>query len=235
MNAPLQAISPSPDATAGAVGETQLPSFPRVRASGILVEGGLVLIECQRYDATHWHWSFPGGKLERGETLADCLRREFLEETGVPIEVGDLLYVCDRFRSRGAQMLDVSFAVSRLGGGVQPPTREDRRASGVGETGDARTTDGIVDVRMVPASQLKSYGFSHRVVDLIERGFPERGSYQGEFHSFYDDETESDDDAGAVGGDGGAGNSDAVGSNSSAEDGGEAGSDGDAGSGFCGG
>jgi 8-oxo-dGTP diphosphatase len=40
-------------------------------------------------------WEFPGGSVEFGETLANALVREMLEEYGITIEVGDLLDVFD--------------------------------------------------------------------------------------------------------------------------------------------
>ncbi len=38
-------------------------------------------------------WEFPGGKVEPGESLEDCLRREIREELGVRIRVGERLTV----------------------------------------------------------------------------------------------------------------------------------------------
>jgi len=38
-------------------------------------------------------WDLPGGKLESGETLSDCLAREFNEELGIQVSWGSVLDV----------------------------------------------------------------------------------------------------------------------------------------------
>lgn len=68
-----------------------------IRVYGILInERNEVLIsdECR---GGIFFTKFPGGGLEWGEGLKDCLTREFQEELGIDVEIGDLFYCTDFF------------------------------------------------------------------------------------------------------------------------------------------
>lgn len=59
----------------------------------ILREGKALILRRSLYDHTFaGTWEFPGGKLEFGEKLENCLHREVREETGLEVEVERLLY-----------------------------------------------------------------------------------------------------------------------------------------------
>ncbi|MEC8975082.1 MAG: NUDIX hydrolase [Actinomycetota bacterium] len=49
--------------------------------------GEVLLVHRPRYD----DWSFPKGKLDRGESLEECALREVFEETGFVCELGDFI------------------------------------------------------------------------------------------------------------------------------------------------
>lgn len=60
-------------------------------AAGIIVCKGKVLIaQRRRGKDLEFFWELPGGKLEPGETLQECLQRELLEEMDLTVNVGPL-------------------------------------------------------------------------------------------------------------------------------------------------
>jgi mutator protein MutT len=64
-----------------------------VVAAIIRGEDGRLLITKRHHDAhLGGLWEFPGGKVEDGESLADALKREVLEELGVAVRVGGLYF-----------------------------------------------------------------------------------------------------------------------------------------------
>jgi mutator protein MutT len=55
-------------------------------------ESGQILIDKRKLGgAMGGLWEFPGGKIEAGETVADCIVREIREELEIEIVVGDRL------------------------------------------------------------------------------------------------------------------------------------------------
>jgi len=65
-----------------------------LRAAGVLMRGGKVLLQCER-DRTEF--AVPGGHVKAGETSAESLKREFLEETGCAVDVKQLLWTEECF------------------------------------------------------------------------------------------------------------------------------------------
>ena len=55
-----------------------------------MIHDGALLMVQRAHEPGKGLWSLPGGRVERGEYLADALRREVLEETGLVVEAGEL-------------------------------------------------------------------------------------------------------------------------------------------------
>ncbi|WP_026960208.1 NUDIX domain-containing protein [Aliagarivorans taiwanensis] len=65
----------------------------RIRAAGILLQQQHILL-LKVKDHSGEYWLPPGGGFEEGDASTKaCLRREFLEEAGLDVEVGELLAV----------------------------------------------------------------------------------------------------------------------------------------------
>ncbi|WP_332912478.1 NUDIX domain-containing protein [Algoriphagus boritolerans] len=65
----------------------------RTRVNGILIEDNKLLMVKHQMGNGRILWSVPGGGMNYGSTAKDNLKREYLEETSLEIEVGKYLFV----------------------------------------------------------------------------------------------------------------------------------------------
>ena len=68
---------------------------PQIAVGAIVVKDGRLLMVQRAHDPGAGLWSLPGGRVEHGEYLADALRREVAEETGLEIDVQDLVGILE--------------------------------------------------------------------------------------------------------------------------------------------
>jgi 8-oxo-dGTP diphosphatase len=88
----------------------------RVRVGGILIENEQVLlIKHEAIGKAEYLWAPPGGGIDFGQDAPSALKREFLEETGLEIAVGDLLLV-NEFIDNPLHAVELFFEVHRVGG-----------------------------------------------------------------------------------------------------------------------
>jgi ADP-ribose pyrophosphatase YjhB (NUDIX family) len=69
-----------------------------IRVYGILINEQKQILVTDELIRGKQYTKFPGGGLEYGEGTRDCLRREFLEEMYLKVEVGEHLYTTDFFQ-----------------------------------------------------------------------------------------------------------------------------------------
>ena len=72
----------------------------RVRVCGILKnEDKILLLNHIGINSENIFWNFPGGGIENKESIEECLKREFIEETGIEISIGQLFEIREFIKS----------------------------------------------------------------------------------------------------------------------------------------
>ena len=89
----------------------------RVRACGLCSKGSRLLLVNHAGLYKHDFWAPPGGGIEFGQSIASTLVREFGEETGLRIKVGEFQFACE-FIHPPFHAVELFFRVSVTGGSL---------------------------------------------------------------------------------------------------------------------
>ncbi len=80
-----------------------------IRSRAIILHDGRLLVMKHGPDVKYV--ALPGGHLEWGEDVKECLRREIVEELGIEPEIGRLFYI-STFTKEGKQSVEFFFEVT---------------------------------------------------------------------------------------------------------------------------
>ena len=93
-------------------------SIITLRVYGILINERKQVLVSDEYIRGDYFTKFPGGGLEFGEGTRDCLKREFIEEMNLKVQVNEHLYTTDYYQPSafraGQQIVSIYYRVTPL-------------------------------------------------------------------------------------------------------------------------
>lgn len=133
------------------------PSRPFVGVGGLIFENGRILLVQRGKEPLKGWWSLPGGILETGERLADGVRREVLEETGLEVEVLNLFEVFERIMRDAKGKAEYHYVLLDY---LCRPTG-----------GELKAADDACSVAWIARPELGNYQITEGTLAVVERAF----------------------------------------------------------------
>jgi ADP-ribose pyrophosphatase YjhB (NUDIX family) len=131
------------------------PKKPIVGVGALIQDGECYLLIKRAAEPDAGFWSIPGGLVEVGEKAEDAAVREAKEETGLDVEVVELLGVVDKIVRDDDSLIKFHFVIVDYL--VMP------------KGGSLRAASDALEARWVKAEEISSYELSPTLVPLLRR------------------------------------------------------------------
>ncbi len=102
---------------------TVYPDTPRVAVGAVVIHQNKVLLVLRGQAPAKDRWAIPGGSVELGETLQTAAEREVLEETGLQIKAGEVIYTFDSIHRDQAGRVQYHYVIIDLKAKALDPTQ----------------------------------------------------------------------------------------------------------------
>jgi len=93
-----------------------------IRVYGILLNRNKQVLVSDEHIRGNYYTKFPGGGLELGEGTRDCLKREFMEEMNLRVDVGEHIYTTDFYQMSAFNPADQIIAIYYFARALDPIT-----------------------------------------------------------------------------------------------------------------
>jgi 8-oxo-dGTP diphosphatase len=134
----------------------EYPDHPLVGVGGVVIHRNRVLLVRRGGEPLKGQWSIPGGLIEVGEGLADAVRRELKEETGLDAEPLKIIEIFDRIFRDGRRVryhfVIVDYVCKLKAGRLRPASD-------------------VLEARWVKRQDLGRYHLNRKVISVSRRAF----------------------------------------------------------------
>ncbi len=132
---------------------------PVVAVGAIVRRNDDVLLVLRGTPPNENQWAIPGGRLHLGETLRQAAEREILEETGIHIRAGDVVFSFEHIERNNEGVVLFHYVVLDL-------TAEYL-------SGEPHAGDDAREARWIPLAQLEHWPVNTTTLQALHQLFPE--------------------------------------------------------------
>ena len=136
------------------------PEHPIIGVGAVIIRGDRALLVRRATEPLKDEWSVPGGVLELGEKLRVGTAREALEETGLTVEVGEVLDVFDSIFPDADGRTQYHFVLIDF---LCHPI-----------AGEAKAGSDVSDVRWVTEHELGQLKLRDSIAEVVRKGLASR-------------------------------------------------------------